>query len=143
MRKTIILAIGIALAIALGACNSQPANITESKASVAGGTFTNVTPAQLKQMLAAKDFYLVNVHIPYAGELGQTDAFIPYTDIEQNLAKLPAEKNAKIMLYCSSGHMSTIAANTLVKLGYTNVWNLDGGMVAWQSAGYPLIQSQK
>lgn len=143
MRKTIFLAIGIALAFGLGACSSQPAATTGTQVSAAGGTYTNVTPAQVKQMLATKDFFLVNVHVPYAGELAQTDAFIPYTDIEQNLAKLPADKHAKILLYCSSGHMSGIAANTLVKLGYTNVWNLDGGMVAWQSAGYTLIQNQK
>ncbi len=111
--------------------------------SVEGGTYTNVTPADLKQMLAAKDFSLINVHVPYAGELAQTDAFIPYTEIEQNLSKLPVNKNAKVLVYCSSGHMSGIAANTLVKLGYTNVWNLDGGMAAWQSAGYALIQNRK
>ena len=34
--------------------------------------------------------------------------------------------------------MSAIAARTLVKLGYTDVWNLDGGIVAWTEAGYPL-----
>jgi rhodanese-related sulfurtransferase len=77
----------------------------------------NVTAAQLKQMLGQKDFFLVDVHVPYAGELAQTDAFIPYTDIEQNLGKLPTDKNAKILLYCSSGHMSGMAANTLIKLG--------------------------
>jgi rhodanese-related sulfurtransferase len=35
--------------------------------------------------------------------------------------------------------MSAIAAPTLVKLGYANVWNLDGGMVGWEQAGYPLL----
>ena len=143
MRKTILVAIGITLALGLGACSNQPAAINGTQVRAPGGTYTNVAPAQVKQMFATKDFFLVNVHVPYAGELAQTDAFIPYTDIEQNLAKLPADKNAKLLLYCSSGHMSGIAANTLVRLGYTNVWNLDGGMVAWQAAGYPLIQSQR
>ncbi len=143
MRKTLLALIGIIFgALVLGGCSSQPAMITAAKVSVPGGSYSNVTPAQLKQMLAAKDFTLVNVHVPYVGELAQTDAFVPYTDIEQNLDKLPADKNAKIVLYCSSGHMSGIAATTLVKLGYTNVWNLEGGMAVWQNAGYEVLQKK-
>jgi rhodanese-related sulfurtransferase len=34
--------------------------------------------------------------------------------------------------------MSEIAAEELTSLGYTNVWNLKGGMVEWQQAGYSL-----
>lgn len=35
--------------------------------------------------------------------------------------------------------MSTIASEALVRLGYTNIWNLQGGMVEWGKQGYPLI----
>jgi len=34
--------------------------------------------------------------------------------------------------------MSAIAAETLVKLGYTNIWNLDGGMVQWEQEGFEI-----
>ena len=89
-------------------------------------------------MLANKDFIFVNVHIPFEGDIADTDLSIPYNEIEQNLDQLPAEKNAKIVLYCRSDRMSNMAAETLVGLGYTNIWNLDGGMVAWEKAGLPL-----
>ncbi len=142
--RNILLVMGIIVTIfGLIACSPQTAPVAGTRVSASGGSYTNVTPAQLKEMLGQKDFFLVDVHVPYAGELAQTDAFIPYTDIEQNLAKLPTDKNAKILLYCSSGHMSGIAANTLVKLGYTNIWNLDGGMAAWQNAGFSLIQNKQ
>ncbi len=38
--------------------------------------------------------------------------------------------------------MSAIAAAALVKAGYTNVYNLDGGLLAWSAAGYTLLQKQ-
>ena len=63
-----------------------------------------------------------------------------YNEIEENLSKFPKDKGGKIVLYCRSGSMSAIAARTLVKLGFTNVWNLDGGMVEWEKQGYELIR---
>ena len=35
--------------------------------------------------------------------------------------------------------MSNIAAKSLVKLGYKNVWVLEGGMIVWEQAGHPLL----
>ena len=81
----------------------------------------------------------MNVHVPYEGEIARTDAFIPFDKAEQQLHLLPARRDAKIVLYCMSDRMSTIASETLVRLGYTNIWNLQGGMVEWGKQGYPLI----
>jgi len=99
------------------------------------GSYFDLTVNELNSLLDKKDFLLVNVHTPFEGNLPKTDLSIPYDEIGQNLNKLPAEKNAKIVLYCRSGHMSGIAAKELVKLGYTNISELAGGMAAWEQAG--------
>lgn len=85
-------------------------------------------------MLENKDNTIINVYVSNEGNIPGTDLSIPYDQIDQNLAKIP-DKNAKIVLYCRSDRMSNIAAKTLVGLGYTNIYNLDGGLVDWEAAG--------
>lgn len=109
--------------------------------SVSGGSYTRVSPAELEAMLENEDFTFVNTHIPFEGNIPGTDLSIPYNEIEGNLALLPADKDAKVVLYCLGGPMSVDAAETLVGLGYTNVWDLAGGMDAWEDAGLPLEEA--
>ncbi len=130
----------IFLALALTAC--QPAAGTQSAEviTVAGGSYRNISADGLHRMREDKDFVFVNVHIPYEGDIPGTDLSIPYDRITEptQLALLPPDTDAKIVLYCRSGRMSQIAAEKLVLLGYTNLWNLEGGMLGWEQAGYPL-----
>jgi len=133
MKKLIFI---LVVTFVLAGCQSKP--VTGKTITVGSGSYTNVSPSELNTMLKSKDFVFINVHIPFAGNIPNTDLSIPYDQIEQNLSQLPANKNAKIVLYCRSGRMSQIAAEKLVPLGYTNIWNLDGGMVAWEQAGYEI-----
>ncbi len=110
----------------------------ETPVSVEGGRYLRITPVTLSSRLGKKDFFFVNVHTPYAGEIDSTDAFIPYDQTQAKLGSYPAGRSARIVLYCRSGSMSDIAARVLVKQGYTNVISLDGGMMAWEKSGFPL-----
>ena len=133
MKKLIFAILALSL---LAGCQSKA--VAGETVSATGGSYKNVTPKELSTMLKDKDFVLVNVHIPFAGNLPNTDLSIPYDQIDQNLSQLPADKAAKIVLYCRSGHMSQIAAEDLVAQGYTNVWNLKGGMIDWEKAGFEI-----
>ena len=140
--------LGIAGLLVLASAGWEPAAAeaglqTRTVAVQGGGRYTDVSATVLARMLAKKKFLLVNVHIPYEGEIAGTDLALPFDQVEANLAKLPTDKSARIVLYCRSGSMSSIAARALVKLGFSNVWNLDGGMIAWQEAGYPLAGTDK
>ena len=122
--------------ILLVSCQSKP--VTGETVPADGGSYQSLTAVELHTMLKDKDFVFVNVHIPFAGNIADTDLSIPYDQIEENLSQLPSDKNAKIVLYCRSGRMSQIAAEKLVSLGYTNIWDLKGGMVDWEQAGFDL-----
>lgn len=138
MTRTITISALVVLLL-LSACSNtattQPAaDAVGKQVMVDGGSYTDVNASELQTMLADKDFTFINVHIPFEGDIPGTDLSIPYDQIAQNLDKLP-DKNAKIVLYCRSDRMSDIAAKVLVGLGYTNIYNLDGGMVDWEAAG--------
>ena len=52
-------------------------------------------------------------------------------------SKLP-DKNAPIIMYCKSGGRASLATQSVNRLGYKNVKNMDGGWKAWAKAGYPV-----
>ena len=102
--------------------------------------FSTLTSFQLAAMLERKDFFFVNVHTPYEGEIKNTDAFIVFDKIADNLDKLPKDRTANIVLYCRSGRMSEIAARELTQLGFSKVSHLSGGMIDWKKSGYEIVE---
>jgi rhodanese-related sulfurtransferase len=134
----------LAMALLTTAC-SQPSDATGVEGgdrTSAGLTknadgYADITAGQLNEMMSDKDFTLVNVHVPFEGDIPQTDLSIPFDEIADHVDQLP-DKDAPIVLYCRSGSMSTQAAEKLAELGYTNVMELDGGFKAWTAAGYSM-----
>lgn len=57
--------------------------------------------------------------------------------IERDIEAAIPDKNQEIILYCGGGFRSALAAETLQKMGYTNVISMDGGMRGWREAGLP------
>jgi rhodanese-related sulfurtransferase len=100
-----------------------------------------LTVDQVKAKLdRGEKFFLVDVreesewgkdHLPKATFLGKG---IIERDIEQ---KVPDTK-AEIVLYCGGGFRSALAADNLQKMGYTNVYSMDGGIRDWREKHYPL-----
>ncbi|MDX2137266.1 MAG: rhodanese-like domain-containing protein [Chloroflexota bacterium] len=139
MRVVIAMAIFIGLIVIGTACSAAPAVLPTPLAEAVYQTMT------IDEFAAALDqpgsYTVINVHIPYEGEVPNTDDQIPYDDINALTAALP-DRNAAIILYCRSGRMSEEASRVLVGLGYTNLVDVPGGMNAWMASGRELLMSE-
>ena len=57
--------------------------------------------------------------------------------IERDIVQKFPDKSAELILYCGGGFRSALAAESLQKMGYTNVYSLDGGWKAWKDSEAP------
>jgi rhodanese-related sulfurtransferase len=134
------------LYVALGKPGMKDSKSTGAIASAAIATPTSTPRVALLapeafEDLVAEDAVLLNVHIPFEGDLEGTKLSIPFDQIAENKNQLPADKNTPLLVYCRSGRMSAIAAAELTQLGYKNVSDLAGGMVAWQASGRSIVKT--
>lgn len=103
-----------------------------------------LTVADVKQKLdAGEDFHLVDVReesewakgrLPKAEHLGKGI-------IERDIESTIPDTGAEIVLYCGGGFRSALAAENLQKMGYSNVYSMDGGWRGWTEAGHPVEKS--
>ena len=72
-------------------------------------------------------------HLPGAIHLGKG---VIERDIESQVPDL----NTQMVLYCGGGFRSAMAADNLQKMGYTNVFSMDGGVRGWREKNFPLTR---
>jgi rhodanese-related sulfurtransferase len=71
-------------------------------------------------------------HLPGAIHIGRG---VLERDIEQAIPDLDRE----MVLYCGGGYRSALAADNLQRMGYTNVWSMDGGFRGWHESGGEIV----
>ncbi|MBK5144905.1 sulfurtransferase [Budviciaceae bacterium BWR-B9] len=72
-------------------------------------------------------------HIPGAKHLGRGV-------LERDIETVVPDKATPMVLYCGGGYRSALAAESIQKMGYTNVLSMDGGYRGWNEASYPLVK---
>jgi rhodanese-related sulfurtransferase len=65
---------------------------------------------------------------------------IPLEEFVERRAEWPADKDTPIVIYCGSGHRSTMAMTILWSYGYNDASSLKGGFGGWVEAGYPVVE---
>ena len=97
---------------------------------------TVISSTELNKIMQNEDVFLVDVHTPKQQHIEGTDLFVPYNEIEKYKDKFPKDKNTAIYLYCEGGPMGGFAARSLHDLGYSKLFNLQGGANAWRQSGF-------
>jgi rhodanese-related sulfurtransferase len=104
--------------------------------------FNGIRGDALKAKLdSGEQVFLLDVREPneFAGGRIEGALNVPVREVPKNLAKLPQDKNAQIVVVCASAVRSGYVAEALSFKGYTNVKHLAAGFVAgWEKAGYPV-----
>ncbi|PIY80334.1 MAG: hypothetical protein COY80_03425 [Candidatus Pacebacteria bacterium CG_4_10_14_0_8_um_filter_42_14] len=93
-----------------------------------------VSPQEFASLAKEKNAFIVDVHTPEQTHIPGTNAVIPYDKIATNIYQLPADKSTPILVYCRSGSMSGKASAEIAALGYSNVYDLDGGANAYKES---------
>ncbi len=87
-------------------------------------------------------FVLVDVREESEWDAGRAEGAIHLSKgiIERDIEARIPDKSAKIVLYCGGGFRSALAADNLLKMGYSDPISLDGGWKAWLEAGLPVVR---
>ena len=123
MKKLVFLLLAVMLLTACG----------QDKENDQGAVYVNITAEEAKRIMDIEEGYIIldvrtqeeydEGHIPGA-------IVISHEEIAEKAEEVLTDKNQLILVYCRSGRRSTIAAEALVELGYTNIKEF-GGIIDW------------
>lgn len=102
------------------------------------GRFRSVSPTEALEMMKSGKVFLLDVRT--AGEYSRGKIkgaqFMPLSEIGNRADQVPLDK--PVIIYCASGIRSKMAASALSRKGYAELYDLAGGIHAWQRAGLPV-----
>jgi len=141
------LAAAAVVLVVLAGCSGEPAEEVQPPAGEHQSATVMPATAVFKSILASEasdllgreqDMLIVDVRTPAEREQLRIpgSVAVPFEDILQDQAQLP--KDRPLLLVCAVGGRSYAAGLYLAKKNYPLVYNLRGGIAAWEKAGLPL-----
>lgn len=138
----------VLVALFLAACSNN-ANQTDAKpvatsqiaaASTQTEVFASYPPAQTMDLIQRKkELLIVDVRSPEELREGKivNSTLIPFFDIMKGAHAIPQDR--PLLLICAVGGRSYAAMQILSRMGYKEIYNLEGGIAAWKQANLPLV----
>jgi len=106
-----------------------------------GQKFTKLSPGAAVQLMNNDDT-AVFLDVRESSETANgkiTKAIqIPVGSVKDRIAELEKHKDKAVVVYCKTGARSSIACNALTSNGFSNVYNLTGGIMSWQESHLPI-----
>ncbi|TAE32426.1 MAG: rhodanese-like domain-containing protein [Candidatus Kapaibacterium sp.] len=111
-------------------CTSLAAPYKTLSAQEAQAFLAQTPDAIILDVRTAEEFHSETGHLPKA-------VLIPVQELEKRIGELAAKKKHAFVVYCRSGSRSKRASEILAAQGFS-AFNLDGGIMAWNAAHYPV-----
>ncbi|HMM53593.1 MAG TPA: rhodanese-like domain-containing protein [Candidatus Desulfobacillus sp.] len=108
----------------------------------ARGGRAGVSPMQATLLINREDAVVVDVREQgeYTGGHIPNSRHIPLSQLDKRLGELEKFKERSLIVSCASGNRSSSACGKLRRAGFAKVFNLTGGVSAWDQAGLPVTK---
>ncbi|MEK6251768.1 MAG: molybdopterin-synthase adenylyltransferase MoeB [Actinomycetota bacterium] len=103
-----------------------------------------LSPAEAASEIDAGGVALVDTREPHEYEEAHIEGgrLVSPGLLRDEIASVVPDRSQRVVLYCRSGSRSAKAAQEMSELGYENVANVDGGILAWQEQGLPVVTAE-
>jgi molybdopterin/thiamine biosynthesis adenylyltransferase/rhodanese-related sulfurtransferase len=114
---------------------------TESKQAA---VIEEIAPFEAAEEIDGGDVVLVDTREPHEYDEAHLDGarLVPPGILEDEIGSVVPDRDRRVLLYCRTGNRSGKAAEQMAALGYGNVANVEGGILAWQEQGLPVVEAE-
>ena len=139
--RALIFAILLGLSFIVSGCTTTPKVMTtKDLVSEANEHVTNVPVSVAKNLFDEGGYIFLDVRTAKEFKMGHIPGAVHIERgfLEFKINNQVPDKEAKVVIYCKLGGRGSLAALTLVRMGYKNVINIENGWVSWEKDGYPV-----
>lgn len=143
LMTSLWMVVALTAASGLAACGSSEPTGNEDAAAMQSAVAKDVRLEEFQQLMAQEGALLIDVRTEGEWDAGHIEgaAFINFQspDFSDRMAALPTDR--PVLLYCASGNRSGKAMAILNRAGHPEIYNLLGGIRAWQGAGNEVVHT--
>lgn len=116
--------------------------LTAASCSAQVGKVKPITNAELRVLMQSRDIQLVDLRTPDETKRGILEGALIMDvlahDFKSRISTL--DRTKPVVIYCAVGGRSASTGPQLLRMGFTEVYELSGGVRQWQMEGYPLVK---